>query len=553
MSPFDTSKNISRIRTFKEDVEHSRSKNTKPETSIQLPRSEKITQEERPIVSSLSSLNESIQTQIKPKVSQGVTAKQRKITENYLVLTDEIEQIARPRKESILTDDNTYTAGGGIIIRDTKRKRFRLIPAMISAVVSWFSGIKTEYDNALHPVHTVTRAETRAEVIQKAASQSERAPKEDLKEVVEHLKNIERTPITSTLTFKEKSEVPKPTWASASGSPDRIPEIPVSTAEEQITQPIATPILREEIKEPVPVAYKRDEPEEIVPAITIKEQEPVVTEETQYEVPIALETPEVQIVETAVAETPRRTDISPKRYAPARSKEYVPFPIATFMIVIIGASLLGIGASYYWFASKDVPETKAIVYKVPALITASSQVLFELPQDRLNMLIEVLSRVQKSSSVTQVYPTVQDENGNVKPASVEDIMQKLELHAPGSFTRSIKEITFGSTADAQPFIIMKATSFDVAFAGMLEWEQTQSADLFPLFGQPVVETFDSTARTDTQVRSAFFKDTIASNKNVRLLVDETGKDRIIYTFTDQNTILITTTREALDALLPLVK
>ena len=100
---------------------------------------------------------------------------------------------------------------------------------------------------------------------------------------------------------------------------------------------------------------------------------------------------------------------------------------------------------------------------------------------------------------------------------------------------------------------MKTQNFDTAFAGMLAWEKTMSADLSPLFGAPVVMSFDPSARTDTQVREAFFKDTIASNKNVRLLLDEEGRDRIVYTFVNQNTVLITTTRTALDALLPLVR
>ena len=88
---------------------------------------------------------------------------------------------------------------------------------------------------------------------------------------------------------------------------------------------------------------------------------------------------------------------------------------------------------------------------------------------------------------------------------------------------------------------------------MLDWEKNMSADLVPLFGTAVIETFDPQARTNTQARNAFFVDTIASNKNVRLLRDENGEDRIIYTFVDQNTILITTTREALQTLLPLMK
>jgi hypothetical protein len=139
-----------------------------------------------------------------------------------------------------------------------------------------------------------------------------------------------------------------------------------------------------------------------------------------------------------------------------------------------------------------------------------------------------------------------------KPASAEQILSILSPRAPGSFQRGVQELTFGGVGSA-PFMIMKVSSFDTAFAGMLEWERAMSADLSPLYGTPVVETFDPSARTDTQVRAAFFKDAIASNKNIRLLLDEAGEDRIVYTFTDQNTVVITTTREALNTLVPLLK
>ncbi len=80
-----------------------------------------------------------------------------------------------------------------------------------------------------------------------------------------------------------------------------------------------------------------------------------------------------------------------------------------------------------------------------------------------------------------------------------------------------------------------------------------SADLYPLFGEIVRQTYDQTARTSTQLQSAYFKDAIANNTIVRILLDEEGADRIIYTFVDRDTIVITTTRATLQSLLPQVQ
>src|SRR5690606_28861342 len=141
-------------------------------------------------------------------------------------------------------------------------------------------------------------------------------------------------------------------------------------------------------------------------------------------------------------------------------------------------------------------------YEVPSLVQATIQTPIALSGQREQLLLELASRVMQNGGVSQMYPTI-----NERPASAQEILAVLSFQAPGSFTRSIREITFGAVT-TEPYIIMKATSFDVAFAGMLEWEKTMSADLSPLYGTTVTESFDPSARTDTRVRAAFFKDTI---------------------------------------------
>jgi len=131
-------------------------------------------------------------------------------------------------------------------------------------------------------------------------------------------------------------------------------------------------------------------------------------------------------------------------------------------------------------------------------------------------------------------------------------MQYLALRAPGSFTRAVSEMTFGSVGGTDPFILMRVGNFDTAFAGMLAWEQYMSTDLAPLFGSIVSESYDPYARTDSQIRSAFFRDTIITNKSARILVDANNTERILYSFVRPNLILITTNSETFNTLLPLV-
>jgi len=88
---------------------------------------------------------------------------------------------------------------------------------------------------------------------------------------------------------------------------------------------------------------------------------------------------------------------------------------------------------------------------------------------------------------------------------------------------------------------------------MLAWEGTLSADLAPLFGAPVTESFDPTARTTDQVRTAFFRDTIAGNVSARLLVDRNNTDRLVYGFIKPNLILIAPNQDTFELVAPLVQ
>jgi hypothetical protein len=207
--------------------------------------------------------------------------------------------------------------------------------------------------------------------------------------------------------------------------------------------------------------------------------------------------------------------------------------------------------SYYFFGRTNtgVVVKDEIVYEAPRLFSANNTQNFLLPEDRLTLLSVLMSSIDENSDVVvHLYPTL-DEEGT--PADIDTILGTLGLRADGSFIRGIREIAFGGSS-GEPFIVLTTASFDTAFAGMLGWEESMSADLSPLFGTPVSSSYNPEVRTDTGTSEAYFKDIIASNKNARLLVDENGDDRIVYTFIDKNTIVITTTRDALSDILPLV-
>ena len=87
------------------------------------------------------------------------------------------------------------------------------------------------------------------------------------------------------------------------------------------------------------------------------------------------------------------------------------------------------------------------------------------------------------------------------------------------------------------FLLMRVDSYENAFAGMLDWEKNLKEDLLPLF-QP--EELIATIPND-----AVFHDVTIKNKDARALTDAGGKSVLIYSFYNQNLLIITTTESAL--------
>jgi hypothetical protein len=103
-----------------------------------------------------------------------------------------------------------------------------------------------------------------------------------------------------------------------------------------------------------------------------------------------------------------------------------------------------------------------------------------------------------------------------------------------------------TTQKNEPFLIVKADTFDSGFAGMLAWEPYLSEDLAPLFGTPVTASRTPGTPESTPPR---FSDVLKDNRSIRILYGEEGEERLIYAFLNRTLIVITTSTEALSALI----
>lgn len=226
-----------------------------------------------------------------------------------------------------------------------------------------------------------------------------------------------------------------------------------------------------------------------------------------------------------------------------------------YPIVVAGgvAAIVGIVVSVWFFGAFEQQETIVRETEVSSSVDADVQTAVAAGSTRETLLANMTNAVGASGdmAITHLYPTATDASGT-RPLTTSETLARMNLRAPGGFTRAISDITFGAYRGSEPFIVMKMSSFDAALGGILQWEDAMSGDLAPLFGAPVTATFDRAVRTTTQTREPYFVDVVHANRDMRILRDEAERERIVYSFLDRSTILITTDRTVLEEVAPLV-
>lgn len=99
--------------------------------------------------------------------------------------------------------------------------------------------------------------------------------------------------------------------------------------------------------------------------------------------------------------------------------------------------------------------------------------------------------------------------------------------------------------ERKTYLIIKSTSYDNAYAGMMEWEKTLSRDLGPLFFQ---NSDLYSATTSNSVDSEKFVDKIYSNIDTRAVLNSEGQPVMLWAIINRTFIVITKDQETLEAL-----
>jgi len=107
--------------------------------------------------------------------------------------------------------------------------------------------------------------------------------------------------------------------------------------------------------------------------------------------------------------------------------------------------------------------------------------------------------------------------------------------------------TYNDNGIAMPFIVLTDSFFQNAYAGMIAWENTMPDDLVDVFGygnKVNQQNGTSTLALYFNIQGDF-KDGVIDNRDVRAFTEPNGNILVLYSFVDNNTIVITTDENAL--------
>lgn len=255
------------------------------------------------------------------------------------------------------------------------------------------------------------------------------------------------------------------------------------------------------------------------------------------------------------------------------------------LYIVIGATIAflviaGLVGGFIYLQSKNKTENiQAEQQKVqPLLFTESTSVLnineFK-PEDLFKILEKDKEAVMELGDMKSIVIST-GSSTEERQLTTEEFFFLIGARTPDVLLRALNSnflLGVYAFTPREMFAVFKVNSYDAAFAGMFEWEPSIESDVGNIFinkkervnidigalssvkdtTSNEVSTNDTQpASTSTSQTSPFgvfsqrkFVDRILSNKDARVLVDTDGKESMIYTFLDKETLVIATSEKSL--------
>ena len=221
-----------------------------------------------------------------------------------------------------------------------------------------------------------------------------------------------------------------------------------------------------------------------------------------------------------------------------------------FSVVFAVIILTILGSAAFFGVALVTREQGGVTLTSPETSLLFTETTFPLPLANLSAfdIKELLAQMRTEAtatlgSITRIVPAVSEEPGISgsplleRAATLEEFWAALDVRASPDLLRALdSEFFFGiHTVDENaPLFVIPVISYERAFAGMLEWENTINADLIPAF-TPVSDT---QLGADGLIKKRQFEDVVMRNYDVRALKDDASTIQLYYSFPTRNILII---------------
>jgi len=345
--------------------------------------------------------------------------------------------------------------------------------------------------------------------------------KEDIQKILSVVKMPERITPPGQSEIAEK----KTTYDTSLASP-----LSSTPREKNGSDPVNTQIHAEVTSERSDEGSSRNPASMVVPVHTLKDDFQDIVREKK-----------MSVVRAAALEQDKKRGVD-KRYdigANAHKRH-------TFGIVFASILLALLGTAAFFGVAIIMQERNGITPTQANNSLLFSENTLSLPLENLSAfdIKRLLSqaRVNTNStlgSITRIVPvtTGEDDTATERPATFEEFLRAIGAHISPELTRALgSDFFFGfHTVDENaPLLVVSVSSYERAFAGMLDWESSMNADLAPIF-TPVPDT---ELGESGLLEKRKYEDLVMRNYDIRALKDNAGTIQLYYSFPTRNILII---------------
>src|SRR3989344_3490847 len=160
-------------------------------------------------------------------------------------------------------------------------------------------------------------------------------------------------------------------------------------------------------------------------------------------------------------------------------REFILLMAGSFLL--IGLGLVGAWYGYKEFLRKTAPPV--IVIPENRFIGIQSEMTFNVASSTRNKFFSdiVTNSAEIKSNELMQFVLRHGEGSSAALMNTAEFLRLIQIQAPSSLVRAFDPLFMLGTLGESRFLLIKLSSFENAFAGMLSWEKTLVTDLGPLF------------------------------------------------------------------------